>query len=130
MTTEKRIRVVYVEDEPFFSSTVSRILTNAGYVTGIAEDGESALTLIKAEKPELVLLDLILPKLDGKEVLRRLKDDPDTKNIPVIVLSNLSAEEHAAELRALGAAEFMVKAMTLPDTILEKVKTYLEPISK
>ncbi|MDE2079551.1 MAG: response regulator [Patescibacteria group bacterium] len=125
MPDEQRIRVVYVEDDPFFSETVNRNLTAAGFPTAIAKSGDAALELIKTEKPELVLLDVILPKMDGKEVLRRLKADPKTKHIPVIVLSNLSAEENSAEFRALGAAEFMVKAMALPETIVEKVKAHL-----
>lgn len=125
MGTDQRIRVVYVEDDPFFSSTISQSLTEAGFPTAVAIGGETAVDLVKAEKPELVLLDIVLPKMDGKEVLRRLKADEETKHIPVVVLSNLSAEEHSAELRALGAIEFIVKAMALPATIVERVKAHL-----
>ena len=126
-TQPAQIVVVYVEDEPFFAGTVSRMLTEAGYPTATANDGEAGLELIRRDKPGLVLLDLVLPKIDGKEVLKQLKADPATKDIPVIILSNLSAETEQKELRALGAEDFMVKAMTLPNEIVDKVKTRLAP---
>ncbi|MDO8624421.1 MAG: response regulator [bacterium] len=121
-----RIRIVYIEDEAFFAKTMSRLLTEAGYATALAGDGEEGLALVIKEKPDLVLLDLVLPKLDGKEVLRRLKNDPATKNIPVFVLSNLSAEADQRETVALGAAGFFVKAMTLPSVIVEAIKKRLD----
>ena len=114
-----------MEDEPFFAGTMSRLLTEAGYTTAVAGDGEEGLALIAREKPDLVLLDLVLPKIDGKEVLKRLKSDPLTKGIPVFVLSNLSAETDQRETIALGAAGFFVKAMTLPSAIVEAIKKHL-----
>ncbi len=119
-------RVIYVEDEAFFAATVGRLLNEAGYHTLTAPDGAQGLALIKAEKPDLVLLDLVLPEVDGKEVLRRLKADPETKDIPVVVLSNLSAEAEQKELTALGAIDYMVKAMTLPSEIVALVKKHLD----
>jgi len=81
--------------------------------------------MVAKEKPDLVLLDLVLPKVDGKEVLKRIKSDPATKNIPVFVLSNLSADADQRETVALGAAGFFVKAMTLPSAIVEAIKREL-----
>ncbi len=121
-----RTRIVYVEDEPFFAGTMSRLLLEAGYPTVLADDGEKGLSLIQKEKPDLVLLDLVLPKLDGKEVLKKLKSDPATKDIPVIVLSNLSAEADQREAEQLGAAGFFVKAMTLPSAVVEAVRKRLQ----
>lgn len=118
-------RILYIEDEPFFASTMTRLLTDAGFVADVAGDGEKGLAMVKANKPDLILLDLVLPKVDGKEVLRRLKADSETKNIPVIVLSNLSAEQDQRETSALGAVGFFVKAMTLPSAIVETIKTRL-----
>ncbi|MGD0328105.1 MAG: response regulator [Minisyncoccia bacterium] len=120
-----QVTVVYVEDDSFFASAVGKLLNDAGYLTVIAKDGESGLALIQKEKPKLILLDLILPKMDGEEVLRRLKANASTKDIPVIVLSNLSAEAEQRELRSLGAVSFLVKAMTLPSEILKEVKVYI-----
>jgi putative two-component system response regulator len=121
----ERIRIVYIEDEPFFAGTMSRLLTEAGYTTAVASDGETGLALVGKEKPDLILLDLVLPKIDGKEVLKRLKSDSATKEIPVFVLSNLSAEADQRETVALGAAGFFVKAMTLPSAIVEAIKKQL-----
>ncbi len=117
-----RIRVVYIEDEPFFAGTMSRLLTEAGFPTAIASDGEAGLALVAKERPDVILLDLVLPKTDGKEVLKRLKADPETKDITVFILSNLSAEADQRECLALGAAGFFVKAMTLPSAIVDTVK--------
>ena len=124
-TPAPRTRIVYIEDEPFFGGTMSRLLSEAGYTTTVAADGEEGLAMVAKEKPDLVLLDLVLPKVDGKEVLKRIKSDPATKNIPVFVLSNLSADADQRETVALGAAGFFVKAMTLPSAIVEAIKREL-----
>ncbi|OGG67676.1 hypothetical protein A3C95_00960 [Candidatus Kaiserbacteria bacterium RIFCSPHIGHO2_02_FULL_56_30] len=124
-TPAPRTRIVYIEDEPFFGGTMSRLLSEAGYTTMVAADGEEGLAMVAKEKPDLVLLDLVLPKVDGKEVLKRIKSDPATKNIPVFVLSNLSADADQRETVALGAAGFFVKAMTLPSAIVEAIKREL-----
>ena len=125
----QKTRIVYVEDEPFFAGTMSRLLIEAGYPTALADDGEKGVALIKKEKPDLVLLDLVLPKLDGKEVLKRLKADPELKDIPVIVLSNLSAEGDQREAEALGAAGFFVKALTLPSVVVDEVRKRLGSVA-
>jgi DNA-binding response OmpR family regulator len=125
-----RIRIVYIEDESFFASTMTRLLNEAGYMTVNAEDGEKGLALVMKEKPDLVLLDLVLPKIDGKEILKRLKADESTKNIPVIILSNLSADSDQKETKSLGAADFFIKAMTLPSVIVESVQKRLGPPMK
>ena len=124
-TPAPRTPIVYIEDEPFFGGTMSRLLSEAGYTTTVAADGEEGLAMVAKEKPDLVLLDLVLPKVDGKEVLKRIKSDPATKNIPVFVLSNLSADADQRETVALGAAGFFVKAMTLPSAIVEAIKREL-----
>lgn len=115
-------RVLYVEDEKFFADTMEKLLKNAGYDVSLADDGEKGLALAKAEKPAVILLDLILPKIEGREVLRQLKADPETKNIPVVVLSNLNSEEDVKKVKDLGAVHFFVKALTMPTTILATVK--------
>jgi CheY-like chemotaxis protein len=116
---------VYIEDEPFFAGTMSRLLTEAGYTTAVAADGEEGLSLTEQIKPDLVLLDLVLPKVDGKDVLKQLKSNPITKDIPVFVLSNLSSDADQRETVALGAAGFFVKAMTLPSAIVDAIKKQL-----
>ena len=115
-------RILYIEDEKFFADTLNKLLSHAGYTVTIAEDGEKGLAVAKSEKPDLILLDIILPKVDGKEVLRQLKDDGETKGIPVIVLSNLNSEDDVKNMTKLGALHFYVKALTMPTAILAVAK--------
>lgn len=118
-------KVLYIEDEPFFARTVTRLLTECGYEAMSAQDGEQGLALAQSEAPGLILLDLILPKMQGKDVLKALKADAATKDIPVIALSNLSEEAETAEMKQLGAVEYLVKATTLPSEIVTHVKAHL-----
>lgn len=116
------MKVLYVEDEKFFADTIEKMLTAAGYTVFLADDGEKGLALAKAEKPDIILLDIILPKMDGKEVLKQLKADATTKAIPVLVLSNLNSEEDVKQTKDLGAVDFFVKALTMPTAIVATVK--------
>ncbi len=119
-------RVLYVEDEKFFGDTVERVLTSVGYEVKQAADGEIGLKLAREWHPDLILLDLLLPKVEGLEVLRQLKTDLATERIPVIILSNLSTEDDVAKATALGAKKFFVKAITLPATIVAEAKSILD----
>ena len=101
-------------------------LQKEGFSTIEAIDGEVGLKLVKENFPDLVLLDLILPGLDGFEVLRQIKDDQKTKLIPVIVLSNLGQKEDMDRALAGGAEDFMVKANFTPGEIVAKIKTVLQ----
>ena len=123
--TSTKKKILYIEDEPFFASTMSKQLAEAGYDVETAVDGESGLELAKKIIPDIVLLDITLPKMDGKEVLRQLRADDTTKNIPVIILSNLSALEDEREASALGAQAFFVKALSLPSEIVDVVRVQL-----
>ena len=124
-STSTKKKILYIEDEPFFASTMSKQLAEAGYDVETAVDGESGLELAKKIIPDIVLLDITLPKMDGKEVLRQLRADDTTKNIPVIILSNLSALEDEREASALGAQAFFVKALSLPSEIVDVVRVQL-----
>ncbi len=121
-----RKRVVYIEDDEFFGKTISSLLSAVDCDVTLVGDGEAGLAAVTKVKPDLVLLDLLLPKLDGKEVLRRLKASPVTKSIPVFVLSNLSAEKDFEETRSLGAEKFFVKALTLPTAVARAVEEALK----
>ena len=115
-------RVLYVEDEKFFADTVDTVLTGAGYSVKLAADGEEGIKVAREWKPDLILLDLLLPKIEGFEVLKQLKADLSTKAIPIIVFSNLSSEGDVKKATDLGALHFFVKAMTMPSVILTTVK--------
>ena len=103
-------RILLVEDDRFLRKAAATSLKRHGYHVVTASDGEEALRLVRTEKPELILLDLIIPKVQGFEVLRTLKADAQTASIPVIVLSNLSQEDDRNATLAAGAIAHLVKA--------------------
>ena len=103
-------RILLVEDDRFLRKAAETSLKRHGYHVVTASDGEEALRLVRTEKPELILLDLIIPKVQGFEVLRTLKADAQTASIPVIVLSNLSQENDRDATLAAGAIAHLVKA--------------------
>ncbi len=119
-------KILFVEDEPSLQKTVSEILTQEGFKMLSALDGEEGLKLIKKEKPDLILLDLILPKKDGFEVLKEIKEDKETKDIPVIVLTNLEGVGDVEKALSLGAATYLVKASYELEDIVIKVKQALK----
>jgi CheY-like chemotaxis protein len=103
-------RILLVEDDHFLRKAAEASLKRHGYQVVTAVDGEEALRLVRTEKPELILLDLIIPKVQGFEVLRRLKAAEETAGIPVIVLSNLSQDHDRDATIAAGAVAHLVKA--------------------
>jgi CheY-like chemotaxis protein len=114
--------ILIIEDEPTLQKTLSAALTDAGYEIKNALDGEIGLKLARELKPNLILLDLILPKLDGFEVLDELKKDDSTKDIPVIILTNLESTPDIERALALGATSYLVKANYDLKDVIEKVK--------
>lgn len=117
--------VLFVEDDTFLADILQQALTQAGFAIKIARDGEEALTMVKAEKPDIILLDLLLPKLDGFGVLEKLRADPATTALPVIILSNLMDQESMSKGKRLGVSAYMVKASTVPDEIVVKIKEFI-----
>ena len=119
-------KILFIEDEPTLQKTVGQVLEQEGYEIKSALDGEIGLELTKREKPDLILLDLILPKLDGFKVLEKLKKDETTKNIPVIVLTNLESESDVERALELGATAYLVKANYELEEVIKKVKDILK----
>ena len=117
--------ILFIEDESALQKSFSDILTQEGYEIISALDGEIGLNLAKSKKPDLILLDLILPKMNGFDVLRKLKEDQITKNIPVIVLTNLEGVEDVDKAIQLGAKTYLVKAQYQLEDVLEKIKIAL-----
>ena len=118
----KQKTVVFIEDEPHLQEELTAALIEEGYAVKNAYDGESGLALAKKTVPDVVILDLILPKKDGFAVLEALKKDPKTKQVPVIILSNLEMMENVERAIALGAASYLVKPNYEISHIIEKVK--------
>ena len=117
--------ILVVEDDKFLRELISQKLLKEGYNVSQAIDGEEGVKKIKEEKPALVLLDLILPGIDGFEVLSQMKREKDLESIPVIILSNLGQKEDVEKGLKLGATDYLIKAHFTPGEIIEKIKTIL-----
>lgn len=118
-------QVLIVEDDQFLRDLIIKKLKEGGVETLQAVDGEEGLRMAREEKPALILLDLILPGVDGFEVLKQLKADGGTSDIPVIILSNLGQQSDIDRGLSLGAKDYLVKAHFTPGEIVEKVKNML-----
>ncbi|OHA06758.1 MAG: hypothetical protein A2934_01135 [Candidatus Sungbacteria bacterium RIFCSPLOWO2_01_FULL_47_10] len=118
-------KILFIEDEAALQKTLSSALKDAGFSVFQALDGDTGLRLIQREKPDLVLLDLILPKKDGFEVLRGLKENRETQSIPVIVLTNLGGLREVQSALDLGARDYLIKTNYKPSELVEKVKMIL-----
>ena len=118
-------KILFVEDEPTLQKELNEILQQEGFKILSAFDGEEALKLTKEEMPDLILLDLILPKKDGFEVLKELKADEKTKDIPVIVLTNLEGIGDVEKAIELGAISYLVKANYKLEDVVRKIKDFL-----
>lgn len=119
------VTILVVEDDKFLRELISQKLVKEGFNIESAIDGEEGVKKAKELKPSIILLDLILPGIGGFEVLSKLKEDPETSAIPVIVLSNLGQKEDVEKGLKLGAADYLIKAYFTPGEIIEKVKTIL-----
>ena len=118
--------ILIIEDDKFLRELITKKLLKEGYETSGAVDGEEGIKKVKEEKPDLVLLDLILPGIDGFEVLSKMKDDPGLSLIPVIILSNLGQKDDVERGFKLGAIDYLIKAHFTPGEIIEKIKTALK----
>ncbi len=118
--------ILIVEDDSFLRDLISKKLSSAGFSISEAVDGESAIVKIKEAKPDLVLLDLLLPTMDGFEVLSKIKEDTITSAIPVIILSNLGQKEEVDKGISMGATDYLIKAQFTPEEIVAKVKEIFE----
>lgn len=118
-------RVLVVEDEEILLAGLREELSGGGYQVEGAMDGLEGLEKVKTFKPDLILLDLLMPKMDGMEMLQKLKADSETRDIPVVVLTNLSDYEKISEALSLGAMDYLVKANYKLEDLLEKVRTVM-----
>jgi len=118
-------KILIIEDERVLAKALRDMLERSGFEADVASDGEEGVTKVASGRPDLVLLDIILPRLHGFEVLKRIKENPDTKATPVIILSNLDQDTDIDKARQLGAADFLTKAETDINNVLAKVKEHL-----
>lgn len=119
-------KILVVEDDKFLRELIVQKLIKEEYDVSQAIDGEEGVKKIKAEKPDLILLDLILPGIDGFEVLAKIKEDSTLSAIPVIVLSNLGQQEDVERGLRLGAVDYLIKAHFTPGEIIERIRSVLK----
>ena len=118
-------KILFVEDEAALQKTLGDFLEMKGYKMLSALDGEVGLNLAKSQNPDLVLLDLVLPRVHGLDVLKQLKEDPETKETPVIILTNLEGIGEVEKALELGATTYLVKAQYDLEEVFEKIKKIL-----
>ena len=119
-------RVLLVEDDRFLRRACEKSLRQQGFIVSTARDGEEALRAIHADPPDIILLDLLMPKVSGFEVLKDIRSDEKTRSIPVIILTNSSKETDIREIEALGVAAYLVKANLSLEELGSQVKQALE----
>lgn len=117
-------KILIAEDEDILLNVLKDRFEVEGWKVTVAKNGVEAMEFINKSKFDLVLLDLLMPKKDGFEVLKEVKDNPELKNLPIIVLSNLGGNEDIKKALALGANDYFVKTQHPMSEIVEKVKKY------
>lgn len=122
----KKYKILLIEDEPGQAMAISAALSNAGYEIASADDGKEGLAKAKTENPDLILLDIVLPKMDGVAVLKELKKNPKTKEIPVIILTNLATGETMRETTEAGSTGYLVKTDYTLEELVGKIKQVLK----
>jgi CheY-like chemotaxis protein len=121
MESIKGKKVMIVEDDKFFISLISKKLADNGLSSVAANDGKTALELVVKESPDIIILDIMLPDMDGFEILKRIKEMPSAMDIPVVFLSNLGSREDIMKGRELGATNFLIKATVTMDEVLQEI---------
>lgn len=125
MSNNGMSKILFIEDEAALQKTVGEILEQEGFEVLRALDGETGINLAKTQKPDLILMDLILPKKDGFEVIKELKRNPETADMKIMVLTNLGSNTDVERALELGATTYLVKADYALEEIVEKVKDFL-----
>jgi two-component system, OmpR family, phosphate regulon response regulator PhoB len=123
------VRVLLVEDDSALAQMYRVKLERDGYTVRVAGDGEEALRLLGDELPDLIFLDVRLPRMDGLAFLEHIRASERTKNIPVVIVSNYSEEELVSRGLQLGALEYLIKSQTTPGQLSEGVRDWTRPYS-
>ena len=115
-------KILIIEDDKFLAKMLSRMLESHQYDTILASTGKEGLIKASGEEIDLILLDIILPDIDGFDLLETIKKEEKTKNIPVMIISNLGQPEDMAQGRALGAMDYLIKSDLSLDEVIKKVR--------
>lgn len=118
--------ILLTEDDPFLSDIYSTKLNESGFEVQVAKDGEECLAKLKEKKPDVLILDIVLPKLSGWEILRQIKENPDFKDLKIIILSNLGQKREVDEGLRLGVTKYLIKAHYTPSEVVREIKKIFE----
>lgn len=118
--------ILLVEDDPFIADIYLTKFKESGFEVEVAEDGQTALAKIKTKRPDLLLLDIVLPNIDGWELLRKVKQDEKLKDIKIIILSNLEQKPEIEKGLKLGADKYLIKAHHTPSDVIAIVERTLK----
>lgn len=119
-------KILIVEDDPLISRMYQRVFTFEGFEVEMARDGQEGLEKMNRQKPNLTLLDVMMPKMTGIDVLKKMKADEKLKNVPVIILTNLSGMKDAETAIELGAVKFIIKSDNKPTDVVKQVREILK----
>ena len=119
-------KVLLVEDDPFLIDIYTTKLKEAGFSVEVATDGKEVVKRAKEILPSLIILDIVLPQIDGWEILKKIKEEKNLKPIPVIILSNLGQKNEVEKGMKLGAARYLIKAHFTPSQVVEEIKQTLK----
>lgn len=120
------MKILIIEDDPLISKMYSEKLARDGYQTEVAENGEDGIEKMKKSPPDLLILDIMMPKMGGIEVIDAMKQDTNLEKIPIIVLSNLSESPDIEKAKKRGVQEYLVKSDLDPEDVTNTVKKYLK----
>lgn len=117
--------ILLVEDDPFLIDIYTTKLKESGFSVEVASDGEEAIRKVKEKNFDLMLLDIVLPKLDGWDILRQIKADSKLKDLKIIIISNLSQKEEVERGMNLGVEKYLIKAHYTPSEVVKEIKKVL-----
>jgi DNA-binding response OmpR family regulator len=126
---DNKKKILIVEDEPVLSSILKNRLEKEGFEVFQAKDGVEALTNLKQNKFDLVLLDIILPKMSGFEIMESLKADPNASDVPIVIISNLGQESDIQKGQMLGAVGYFIKAQLSIEELISKIQEFFSSVS-
>jgi len=118
-------KILVVDDDPFNRDLFKLALKKAGFMVTEAENGQKGLEAVEADRPDVIMLDLMMPIMDGFETLKRLKTDPHTSSIPVIILSSMRQDEDVSRAMKGGASAYLKKGQAVPADIPAKAREVL-----
>ena len=126
MPEKNKVNILLIEDDEFLVRMYESKLSMEDFAVATALNGEQGLKLVQKQKPDVILLDIMMPTMDGWEVLKALNARKETKNIPVILLTNLGQKDEVEKGLALGAVDYLIKAHFTPAEVVEKIKKVIK----